>query len=93
MVGNALCEVKTTFISDKSYWHRAWSYSVLNYACLHFSMSLKIIHALDFNPSRELEYEQKNTEKLDLPTFSTSGGGCPHHLSCTHSGSKWTEFS
>lgn len=51
MVGNALREEITTFISDKSYWHRARSYSVLNYACVHFSMSLKIIQALDFNPS------------------------------------------
>lgn len=46
MVGNALDEEIATFILDES--HRAWFYSILNYACVLFFMSLKIIHAVDF---------------------------------------------
>jgi len=48
MVGNALDEETATFILDESHCRRAWFYSILNYACVHFLMSLKIIRALDF---------------------------------------------
>lgn len=50
MVGNALDKEIDAFILDESHWHRAWFYSILNYVCVHFLTSLKIIHALDFNP-------------------------------------------